>query len=180
MMKLFSLLIFTLVSIVSVNAQSILAEWEGTYKGEMIIGNTVGQNDTAQVTFELTPLEVDSTWTYRMTYENEKYGTIVKDYQLTRVGESTVDFLLDEQDGIIIEMSLMNDCFYSMFEVLGGFYSTSLRKSGESLQFDLFSSKKDDGTVTKNEDDDPDSVFEVTSYKPGLHQSISFTKITEN
>lgn len=176
-MKNFLLIyILVLTSVASANAQSVLADWEGTYEGEMIIGSTIRQNDTAKVTFELIPLEVNSTWTYRMTYVNKKYGTIVKDYQLTRVEESKVDFLLDERDGIVIEMSLMNDCFYSVFEVLGGFYSTSLRRSGESLQFDLFSSNKKDGTVTKNEDEDPDNIFKVTSYKPGLHQTIRFIK----
>ena len=141
MKNLLLISIFFLTSFLSVNAQSVLADWEGMYEGEMIMGNIVRPNDSVRVTFELTPLEADSTWTYRMTYHSDKFGEIVKDYQLTRVGDSKTDFLLDEGDGIIIEMSLMNDCFYSMFEVMDNIYSTSLRKSGESLQFDLFHRK---------------------------------------
>ena len=177
MKKFLFSLVLCFSTIISANAQSVLAEWEGTYEGEMIIGNTSRPNDTVRVTFEFTPLEEDSIWTYRMTYHSEKFGEIVKDYQLTRVGDSKVNFLLDEKDGIIIEMSLMNDCFYSMFEVMDNIYSTSLRRSGDKLQFDLFSSKMKDGTMTKNEADKPEDIFEVMSYKPGLHQTVMFERI---
>jgi hypothetical protein len=180
MKKSLFLFVFSLTAIVSVHAQSVLSEWEGAYEGEMIVGNTTRSNDTVKVSFELTPLEADSTWTYRMTYHSDKFGEIVKDYQLTRVGDSKIDFLLDEKDGIIIEMSLMNNCFYSMFEVMDNIYSTSLRKSGDKLQFDLFSSKMKEGTITKNEAEKPEEVFEVTSYKPGLHQTIVFKRISTN
>lgn len=180
MKKCLFIVVLSLSAIMTANAQSVLAEWEGSYEGLMIMGNTTRPNDSVKVTFEFTPLEIDSTWTYRMTYLSDKFGTIVKDYQLTRVGDSKVDFLLDEGDGIIIEMSLMNDCFYSMFEVMDNSYSTSLRKSGNSIQFDLFSSKMNEGTITKNEAENPEDVFEVTSYKPGLHQTITFNRIPTN
>ncbi|MDG1330771.1 MAG: hypothetical protein P8P74_00460 [Crocinitomicaceae bacterium] len=180
MKKITLICILSLWAICPMFAQSILADWEGVYEGEMIIGNTVRPNDSVKVSFELTPLEVDSTWTYRMTYHSDKFGKIVKDYQLTRVGDSKTDFLLDEKDGIIIEMSLMNNCFYSMFEVMDNLYSTSLRKSGDKLHFDLFSSNMKEGKITKNEADKPDDIFEVASYKPGLHQTITFTRTSTN
>ncbi|MFK7783887.1 MAG: hypothetical protein AB8B56_02165 [Crocinitomicaceae bacterium] len=166
----------SLGAISSTHAQSILADWEGTYEGEMIVGNLSRPNDSVKVEFEFLSLEMNTAWTYRMTYLSDKYGTIVKDYQLTRVGDSKANFLLDEKDGIIIEMSLMNNCFYSMFEVMDNIYSTTLRKSGETIHFDLFSSNMKEGTVTKNEAEDPEEIFEVSSYKPGLHQTITFQR----
>lgn len=179
MKKFLFTFIISLSAVLTAHGQSILADWEGAYEGEMIMGNTSRPNDSVKVIFEFTPLEIDSTWTYKMTYLSDKYGTIIKDYQLTRVGDSKVDFLLDEKDGIVIEMSFMNDCFYSVFEVMGNLYSTSLRKSGDELHFDLFSSNMKGGTLTKNEAEDPEDVFEVTSYKPALHQSVLFKRQKE-
>ena len=166
-----------LSTVLTSNAQSVLADWEGVYEGQMVIGNVSRPNDSVKVTFEFLPLEGDSTWTYKMTYLSDKYGTIVKDYQVKRVGDGKVNFLLDEKDGIMIEMSLMNDCFYSMFEVLDNIYTTTLRKSGETLFFDLYSSSMNAGSMTKNGAEDPEEVFEVTSYKPALHQTVEFVRV---
>ena len=159
-------------SLASINAQSVLESWEGEYEGQMVVGFTGRANDSVDVRFELKPIEADSSWTYRMTYDSQKFGVVVKEYEIHRVGNSTVDFLLDEQDGIIIEMSLMNNCFYDMFEVMDNLYATTLRKIGDDIHFDLFTSAKKKATVTTSEEDDDGNIYEVTSYKPSLHQSI--------
>lgn len=169
-----------LSTVLTANAQSILADWEGVYEGTMIVGNISRPNDSVKVTFEFVPLEMDSTWTYKMTYLSDKHGTIVKDYQLNRVEDSKVNFQLDEKDGIIIEMSLMNDYFCSMFEVLDNIYTTTLRRSDDTIHFDLFSSNMKKGSMTQNEAEDPENVFEVTSYKPMLHQTVTFVRTSTN
>ena len=165
-----------MTSFVTLNAQSVLENWEGAYEGEMIVGSSTRANDSVRVEFELSPVVADSVWTYRMTYFSDRFGTVVKDYELRRDGASTVDFLLDEKDGIIIEMTLLNNCFYSMFEVMGNLYSTTLRKENDELLFDLFSTQKEGAMLTKSEADENGDVYEVASYKPGLHQTINFKR----
>ena len=161
-------------------SQSLLADWEGVYEGMMIVGINGRPNDSVQVSFEFMSLKKDSVWSYRMTYTSDTHDTVVKDYLLKRVEDSKVNFLLDEKNGIIIEMSFMNDCFYSMFEVLDNMYTSTLRKSDEGIFFDLFSSNMDEGSLTQSQSDSPDTIFEVTSYKPGLHQTVQFNRISTN
>lgn len=166
-----------MTSFISVHAQSVLESWEGTYEGDMVVGFDDRGNDSVYVLFQLLPIEKDSSWSYRMTYVSGEYGQIVKDYIIRRVGNSTVDFLLDEKDGIVIEMSLMNNCFYDMFEVMDQLYATTLRKIDDEIQFDLFTSTKANGTLTKSEADENGDVYEVTSYKPNLHQTVVLKRI---
>jgi hypothetical protein len=33
------------------------------------------------------------------------------------------------------------------------------------------------GSMTKNDAEDPEEVFEVTSYKPALHQTVEFVRV---
>ena len=176
----FILCLLALTSFASVNAQSVLESWEGTYEGEMVIGFDNRTNDSVHVLFQLLPIEMNSSWSYRMTYISDEYGQIVKDYIIRKVEDSNVDFLLDEKDGIVIEMSLMNNCFYDMFEVMDNLYATTLRKVGDELVFDLFTASKPDGTLTKSEADEEGNVFEVTSYKPSLHQTVVLKQIEKD
>jgi hypothetical protein len=162
----------------SVNAQSILEKWEGVYEGEMIIGFTNRPNDSVNVKFELLPIDADSSWTYKMTYGSKRFGIIVKDYEIHRDGNSTTNFLLDEKDGIIIEMSLMNDCFYEMFEVMDQLYSTTMRKLGDDIHFDLFTAAMKKSMVTNSDEDEEGVSYEVTSYKPTQHQSVILKRLT--
>lgn len=177
MIKQVLLCFLAMTSFLSAHAQSILESWEGTYEGDMVVGFDDRGNDSVYVLFQLLPIEKDSSWTYRMTYVSDEYGQIVKDYIIRRVGNSTVNFLLDEKDGIVIEMSLMNNCFYDMFEVMDQLYATTLRKIDDELQFDLFTSTKANGTLTKSEADENGDVYEVTSYKPTLHQTVVLKRI---
>lgn len=177
MKKHILLCLLVMISVISVKAQSVLESWEGTYEGDMVVGFDDKANDSVYVLFQMLPIEADSSWSYRMTYISDEFGHIVKDYVIRRVGNSTVDFLLDEKDGIVIEMSLMNNCFYDMFEVMGNLYATTLRKIGDELHFDLFTASKNQGTLTKSEVDENGDVYEVTSYKPSLHQTVMLKRI---
>lgn len=177
MKKYLLICILILTTVTTVNAQTTLEAWEGDYSGQMIIGFTNRPNDSLDVTFEFKPIKDDSVWSYKLVFNSETYGKIVKDYEVHRVGDSEKDFLMDEKDGIIIEMSLLDGCFYDLFEVMDNYISSTLCKNGDDLRFDLFMSSKKTGTVTSSEEDEEGKTFEVTSYKPTLHQTVVLKRI---
>lgn len=168
--------------ITSLNAQSVLEKWEGVYAGQMVIGFTERPNDSVDVKFELLPIDSDSisVWSYVMTYNSKNYGEIIKDYKIQRAGDSETDFILDEKDGILIGMSLMNDCFYDMFEVMDQLYATTLRKVDDGIEFDLFTASKKMKMVTNSEEDDAGDSYEVTSYKATQHQTVMLKRVTHD
>ena len=170
--------ILVLTSIVSVNAQSVIENWEGEYEGQMIIGFVDRPNDSVSVQFELLPIVPDSIWSYIMTYNSKRYGEIIKAYEIHWDGESSTNFVLDEKDGILIEMSLMNGCFYEMFEVLDRLYTTTLRKIDDDILFDLFTASIKNKSVFNSEEDEEGVSYEVTSYKPTQHQTVLLKRIT--
>jgi len=153
-------------------AQNFPNGWEGRYSGEMHIGYADRDGDTLEVDFVLEEIVKDSSWTYTLTFHSDKFGDIVKDYVIRRVNGSARDYILDELDGIEIEMSLMNKCFYTGFEVLGSYYSTTLYKIQDDLFFDLTVMSTTPSKTTSSEEDEDGNSFEVKSYKPAQHQSV--------
>ena len=172
----FSLFFIALFSSFVLSAQSFPEDWIGTYEGKMVIGFTDRPSDSVAVVFELQTIEKDSSWTYRMTYTSSRYGVIVKDYIIRRDGNNPANYLLDEQDGILIEMSLMNGCFYDLFEVMDQLYSTTMCMMNGTIRFDLYVSSHSTPLTTNSEVDEDGNSYQVKSYKPIQHQTVLLTR----
>lgn len=129
-MKYVLILIF-LVSVINiVSAQENFPNaWIGDYEGEMTIGYLDKPTTTAQVSYSLQEIMSDSVWSHKMTFYSDEYGEVVKDYVIraNKKGDH-VNFILDEMNGIQMEMSFMNGCLYGIFSVGESYYSTTFRK----------------------------------------------------
>ena len=180
MMKSITLITFILVTLPYVYSQNKFPEsWLGTYKGDMHILRANSEKiDTVDVIFEFLATKHAKKWTYRMTYKSAKYGDIVKDYELIKPDSLAKNiYLLDEKDGIYIEDVLIGNCLYSVFSVAGNRLSSVLRKEGDELFFEIFSSKDESTLVSKNKAEKPENVFEVKSFMPYTTQFARFKKV---
>lgn len=163
--------LLAVVSVGFLHAQTFPDDWIGTYRGDMILGSLVRPNDTVSVEFDLQPIEADSSWSYKMTYNSKRFGVIVKDYKIVakRVGEKK-QFFLDENNGIVMELSLMNGTFYGMYEVMDQMYISTMRKTDEGVYFDLFGASMENPTVTSS--GEGDEKVDATSFRTNFHQTV--------
>lgn len=142
----------------------------------MILAQAVRPNDTIPVDFNFTELIEDSLWTYRMTYHSDKFGEITKDYLIrSAVKGDKKNFELDEQNGIIMELTLMNNTFFGMYNVMGDIYSISLRLQENGLFFELYAASVDGARLSEVPGDNDDTIV-AKSYKPKLVQSVVLTR----
>lgn len=162
-------------------AQSTFPElWSGIYSGTMKIGNTDRPTIMVDVEFELLELINDSAWTHKMTFRSDNYGDIVKDYVIRAQAKGdTVNYFLDEQNGIGMETTLLNDCFYGTYTVSGTMYVSTLRRlDDQTLLWDLFaaeeSSKKRSELIRLEGEE---TEIEVFSLKPSLNQTVFLKRI---
>ncbi len=157
-------------------AQDFPNDWLGSYEGKMLIANAGQPTDTIDVSYEMVTLEKDSVWTYKMTFYSEKYGTIVKDYKIVaKSKENKLNYLLDENNGIVMEMTFMDGTFYGMYEVMDMMYITTMRYTRENaIYYDLFAAPMMNPTITSTIGDAP---IEATSYGTILHQTALFKPV---
>lgn len=176
-------IIFTLVLLgqFSLAQGQFPGDWIGKYRGEMILSNTDRPSSTVNVELDLQEVEKDSVWTYTMAYHSEKFGEMTKDYRIVRVKkDDPVHYLLDEQNGIVMELSYMNDCFFGMYEVMGTIYSSTIRmKEKDQLFFELYASPMSQPKVTYAENEEGKDPIEAKSYKPRIVQSVQLDRIIE-
>lgn len=157
------------------NAQSSFpSDWIGLYEGEMILNSANRPSTTVKVELDVHEVEKDSVWTYTMQYHSEQFGEMTKDYRIARVRKSdSVNYILDELNGIIMELTYMNGCFYGNYEVMGMLYSTTLRMSDENtIFFELYAGSMSQPKITYAENEEGKDPIEAKSYKSMIAQSV--------
>ena len=166
-------LIFCLISFSGIS-QEFPKDWLGSYKGDMLIANMGRPTDTIPVEYEMVTLEADSIWSYKMTFYSEKYGTIVKDYKIVATSKDDKNnFLLDENNGIVMEISLMDGTFYGMYDVMDMMFITTMKYMDGNIYYDLFAAPTADPMITATEGEES---IEAKSYAPSLHQTALFIR----
>ncbi|WCL80570.1 hypothetical protein PPO43_11385 [Saprospira sp. CCB-QB6] len=138
-------------------------DWEGRYEGEMhwyVNGQLRG---VIPCRHEVLP-QKSGVWSWKTTYDSTQIlpQTVVKDYLLLEdKSQPQGHFILDEQDGILLDMILMGNSFYSQFEVNGSRINTIDRLEGGLLYKEIVITTKD--KVRKSSAQTGKKTFEVES-----------------
>lgn len=174
-------LILTLSTIIFVQVlfgQSFPNDWIGDYKGTLLIGSLNRPNDTIPVDFKLHEVESDSAWTYTMTYHSARFGELTKDYRIVRKQKNDpVNFIFDELNGIKMEMTLMNDCLYGMYDVMEQFFVSTIYYIDGKLMLDLMIAPKNSQQTTTAKGEDGEEDVDAVSFKPVMHQRVWLEKV---
>ncbi len=120
-----------------VKSQSIeIEDFIGTYAGEMLLINQEkNTSNTVQVTLDFQEVKKDSIWTYQMTYKSLTLGSMSKDYEIQRLQGGQLQ--TDEKNGIVISISLLDDCLYEFYESDEMYFTVTLRKNKKKILFEL-------------------------------------------
>lgn len=144
------------------------SKWLGAWNGKMLMLRTAQANaDTVDLLFEFLESGKPKCWTYRMTYNSPKYGKIVKGYELLKPDTIPASmFLLDEKDGIRIEMVKMGDCIYSNFSVAGQYLTSVMRKEQDAIFYEIVAAKEKPSFTSNNHAGENEETFTVQSFPP--------------
>jgi hypothetical protein len=118
-----------------VNSQGV-ESFIGKYTGEMLLINH-GKNttNTVQVTLDIHEVKKDSIWTYQMTYNSLTLESMTKEYEIQLLPGGQLQ--TDEKNGIVINMSLIDECLYEFYESDEMFFTVTLRKNKKNILFEL-------------------------------------------
>lgn len=143
-------------------------EWIGKYAGTMNLSS--GKNtQTVAVEFDFVEVKKDSIWTYTLIYKVVGKDPLTKDYRIKRITDNT--FVLDEQDGVLIDLPFRNGAFLSIFEVEGMVHSSSMSLTDKGIRLELFGAMidKPSRSTQTNEKENP---LKVNSYAPSYAQTV--------
>src|ERR1700732_428478 len=115
-------------------------EWHGTWRGTLIITSPADKQSEVPLVFKIEPIKGTEDVIWAMTYgEGDK--AVVKDYKLVPVGGQPGRFRIDERNAVALDARLVNRVIYSQFEVGGYLLTARYELRGDTLRFEVTSSK---------------------------------------
>ncbi len=157
-----------------------LNSWVGHYEGILYMEFPDGRKDSLTIHLDLHAKENPALFVYKVSFFSEKYGNQVKDYRLglNTDFEDNKHYILDEQDGILIDEVLLNHTLFSNYSVAGSNFQTVLRKESDHLYYEIVCSSPDKGRTTTSESTDEEGeAFEVES---ALVYTVQYAKLFKN
>lgn len=157
-------LIFLLVGIISclfVHAQHHIKSWAGKYSGELVIYKPDGNvAQTVSMVLDIGPTADSTVWTWKTTYNKND----VRDYVVLIKDASKGKYVLDEKNGILIDLRFFGNKILSCFDVEGYLIYDSHTLVGNEIIFELSSSSEEQATRSGGKDEIPKvkSMHQVT------------------
>ena len=180
-MRKFIVLILLVFSAGMLKAQQFEpSDWIGEYSGIMTLNNVGSAPFTVHIDFTFKEIKKDSAWTYTMCYNSDRFGEMIKDYKILKApDQDPTHFLMDEQNGIIMDLTFMSNGFYEFFEIEGldgSLFSTILKKQGDEIFFEIFGASNTAERISQLDASEESPAMEVKSYRPTFTQSVLLKK----
>jgi hypothetical protein len=157
------LLFVIILAYFSANAQTdslqFPQDFYGIYKGDLNIINSRGRQ-TIQMEFHLNKTDSIGKYQYMLVYimdgdrQERKYHLIEKDV-------SKGEYIVDENNGILLDAKLIDNTIYSMFEVQDNILTTTERFYKDAMDFEITVTNKTEKVTTGTTGED---ATEVVSY----------------
>lgn len=145
-------------------------DYLGVYKGVLNIDNSKGQQKI-DMEFHLKATDSVDVFTYTLVYAIN--GTpSPRNYTLKVVDKAKGEFILDENNGIILDAKYVNNSLISVFEVQGNLLITTERFYDDYMFFEIVFSGKDQKKTTVATEE----KIEVISYPLTTTQTAKLIK----
>lgn len=143
-------------------------KWLGTWKGSL---NIIYPSNTQSVPMYLEIRKTDTPGKYSWkTVYGESPKTLEKKYSIYAKDPEKGQWILDEDNNILIDVFLADNVMYTLFEVKGALLNSIYTNNGNNIVFEVLSAKSDTPNVTGTGGD------EVKSYPVYVIQKAVLTK----
>jgi len=120
-------------------------QWMGDWKGTMHIYKSGKVVDSVGVTHTVKPAADAGSYVWKTEYHSTKMP-VTKDYMLRTKDAANGIYVIDEGVGLELKSYLMGNRLLSMFEVGGVLLTANYELQGNTLVFEVTSSRKDSAT----------------------------------
>jgi hypothetical protein len=160
---------FTLLLINSSLFSQINESWIGIWKGELKIhaNGDAGIRNTLPMELHINKSDSLGIWNWRIIYndstkDDRKYLLRIDDFNQGK-------YLIDEQDGILLEANLFGNKLISRFEVMNSLLEISYTLDGDKILFEVSSSNLKPTSVTQSQAEQIEvKSYEITDYQTAI------------
>lgn len=142
-------------------------DYVGIYKGDLKIHSARGI-ETVGMEFHLEALDVDGNYAYQIVYIQDGKRQ-ERRYNLITINAKTGEYLIDENNGILLNATFMGGSLHSMFEVQGTYLTTTETFFDDAMEFKITVSRASD--VSKSETEGDQSITVLSYPVSSVHKA---------
>jgi len=153
-------------SFLGVTQQHFPHEYFGVYRGDLLIETPGSEKRSIPMEIHLLPADTSGRYNFQIYYD-EGENQSVRNYHLLAVDMNKGAFLIDENNGIFMDASVVGNCLYSSFQIEGTLLQVRECFHKKHMEYELLVI---DGTQERTTFSDPEEI-EVRSYPVISRQS---------
>ena len=158
----FILIFIGLTVVVGVHGQPIPEEWHGVWGGEVEIWSYNNKMDAFPMSLAILPK--DTICDYIITYKKDPEKPDIRRYQLITIDQSKQHLAVDEQNSIVLDCYLNDNCLYTRFAGMGSDLQMRACLVGEEMEYEIISSFAAPIRKSGNEVVETDTIPEIKSF----------------
>ena len=144
-------------------------DWLGYWVGDLYIYNEQGLKQILPMALDNSVTDFSGQYTWAIIYGTDSIAGR-RDYILNEVDISIGHYVVDEKNGILLDAHLIDNELISVFEVMGNTVSSTYKREGENMIFEIMMFKSDHTNITGDTIIGTDTIPPVKSYKPVIRQ----------
>ncbi|MTB51147.1 hypothetical protein [Lewinella sp. W8] len=146
----------------ALGAQVLPDSWHGQWRGTVDIWSYGVKVDSFPMALTIRP-EGDR-WQFVINYRRNPDQPDVRRYQLVALDGEKGHFAIDEQNSILLDTYLVDDCLLNVFAGMGSSLQTRICHEGDFLSYEITSNFDAPERVSGGEVMGQDTVPEIRSY----------------
>lgn len=119
-------------------AATLPGTWQGTWRGDVAITAGDGTTESVVMQMSIEPLP-DDAHTWRIEYITDKQHTVRPYVIAPDKSRGAGHFLVDEQNGILLDCTLFDATLLSQFQVDGALLMSRFEQQGDTIRVEIVS-----------------------------------------
>jgi hypothetical protein len=151
--------------------------WIGSWEGPLIINSGKTPYDTILMNFKVDTITGTDSILWQLQYGEQS----MRDYRLVPKTNSTGDYLLDEQNSILIDAKLFDQKLVSFFEVQNSALTAIYEFIDGNITFEILMYDNENNiTISGNSIHNGEEIPTVKSYLPKVYQKAVLSKKSDS
>ncbi|MEM1001316.1 MAG: hypothetical protein AAGH46_01555 [Bacteroidota bacterium] len=167
-------ILFFQSGIIAQNKVNFPEDYYGSYKGDLVIMNAKGKQ-TIPMEFHLRSTDTVGTYVYQLVYISNG-NREVRDYKLIEKDKTKGEYVVDENNGILLEATAIGNKLMSVFEVQNSLLMTTETFYEDHMLFEIVFARTDNKSQSGNVGN---TIPEVTSFPVSVYQSAKLKKLED-
>jgi hypothetical protein len=147
----------------TLSAQTLPKAWEGKWRGTVDIWSYGSKVDSFPMTLTITRLH--ASWDFVIDYQRNPARPDVREYRLVTIDSGKNQFAIDEQNSILLDTYLVDNCLMNVFAGMGSSLQTRMCLEGEVLSYEITSNFDAPERISGGEVIGKDTIPEIKSYE---------------